>query len=116
MLSFMLVSCIYVGTAAIIPVEGSVVTVAGDSTQLAVYVAGLAGDEVQWRDPSGHLISSGSRVSLHDDNTQLVLQSVELGDSGLYGVSVVRLGSGVNTTVVSTNIDLNVQGENSYGI
>lgn len=90
------------------------VSLLGDSIQLSVYAIAdppLVSSEVEWRGPDGNVISPGSRVSLQSDNTHLVISSVQLGDGGLYVVSIIRMVSGVSTTVVFTNIDLNVQGE-----
>lgn len=74
----------------------------------------IARDEIEWRGPSGEMIGSavGSRLTLHDTNTRLVLRTAELADSGTYRIDIVReFAFALYRIAASTTIDLNVLGK-----
>lgn len=102
-----------IGSVALLPVESRVVSIVGESVELSVYAVGqppLRDYEVEWIGPQHNLITSGSGVSLHDNNTRLLIQSVDIEDSGTYQVNIVRLISDVSTILTSMNISVELQG------
>ena len=82
----------------------------GSTAVLGIYAEGdppLASNEIEWRKSDGSLVSTVTRISLHNSNYQLVIQNAKLQDSGVYQILIVR-----NTRVLTTTtIALTVHGK-----
>lgn len=111
----------FLGNAAVLAVESNKDVILGRTTDLSVYVAGapkIGSNQVRWRTPNGDVIGpeSGPRIALHDANTRLVIQNVELEDSGTYHIEIFRecMPDVQSEVCSSTTINLNVQGTISF--
>ena len=98
------------GDVALIPAQASVDVSLGLTAVLNIYAEGdppLASNEIEWRKSDGSLVSTITRISLHNSNYQLVIENANLQDSGVYRIRIVR-----NTRVLaSTTIKLTVHGK-----
>ena len=98
------------GAVVLIPVQASVDVSLGLTAVLNIYAEGdppLASNEIEWRKSDGSLASTITRISLRNSNYQLVIQNVNLQDSGVYRILIVR-----NTIVLTTTaITLTVHGK-----
>ena len=103
------------GATAVCPVQASEEVTLGLTAELSIYAEAeppLASHEIEWKRSDGTPVSTDSRVSLHDSNYRLVIRNVNLQDSGVYRIEIVReTGPVVYQVLASTAIDLNVYGK-----
>ena len=96
------------------PVQASVEVILGSTAELGVYAAAeppLYSYEIEWKRSDSTPLPT-DRISLSDSHFQLVIRNVNLQDSGVYLIEVVREVAPVAFQVLaSTTIFLDVHGK-----
>lgn len=102
------------GSTAVFPVEPIQEVALGGTAQIQVYAAGdppLMSHEIIWKRGDETTIVTDTRISLNNENKQLLILNVELEDGGTYRIDIRRQITALRFEVLATTfIFLDVHG------
>ena len=88
---------------AINPLNSNPVVRLGDTITLSVYVVGIPpvrAEEIVWyKISTSNRLTEGGRLSFTNDARTLTIQNVEIGDEGMYHISIVRGAESATATI-----------------